>query len=339
MPLAFGRLTVISKFIALLVFASASILPMWAQSSTRLDWQSQESLDILQHAYERAFRVQSNMDRYAVVREYGVIPGLISKDLPQFRPQLTEEQFLLFRNSAWRFDRVDQASKSRIRALAKADRAGHPNTRVLSEDARMKIDALVSERLKEVSSEVRVLHFTFGEAIARQLDENVVQFYAESSSRAFRNVQRWMGLQDNAPGFGHDLKALGVASPKSTLPGGPNCQLVPPDEQQQDDEECYDEGGTYNYENCECEGGGDGGGGGSSVPVHDVTPEIGSVAPNTWNAGTTTAVTITGIGFGTNEPTLSFSDPTIGYSLSSYNSGQIMAEVTVPPTHLMKTSR
>jgi hypothetical protein len=61
----------------------------------------------------------------------------------------------------------------------------------------------------------------------------------------------------------------------------------------------------------------------------DQTPVIYGISPGTWNAGATTPVTFTGQSFGTNAPTLTFSDPTISYTLVSYSDGQIVANITV----------
>jgi hypothetical protein len=63
--------------------------------------------------------------------------------------------------------------------------------------------------------------------------------------------------------------------------------------------------------------------------VGDDTPNITGISPNTWNAGVTTPVVITGQHFGTNAPTLTFSDPNISYALSSYSDGQIVASIAV----------
>jgi hypothetical protein len=61
----------------------------------------------------------------------------------------------------------------------------------------------------------------------------------------------------------------------------------------------------------------------------DQTPVITGISPSVWPAGTTTSVTFTGQYFGTNAPTLTFSDPTITYTLSSYNDQTIIANITV----------
>jgi len=328
MIFASGRLVAISKSIAVFVFAFASTFPMWAQSSTRPDWQSQQNSDVLQHAYLRAFRFQNNMDRLPAVREYGVITWLTPKDLPQFRSQLTKEQFRQFRNSAWRFDQVDQSVRSHIHMVAEADRAAHPGTRVLSEDARMKIDGLVSERLRAVRLEIEALHRGLDDAVARQFDENALRYEAETPVRTSLRTHRWTELQNGVLGTTHDAKALDIAEPRSTDPGGGSCQFIPTDELPGDELACEDEGGDWDTETCECfSGDGDGGG----APP-DLTPIITSVTPNVWNAGSTVSpVTINGNAFGTNRPTLAFSDPSLSHSLSSYNSSQIVAAVTIPP--------
>ncbi|MGA3133615.1 MAG: IPT/TIG domain-containing protein [Terracidiphilus sp.] len=68
----------------------------------------------------------------------------------------------------------------------------------------------------------------------------------------------------------------------------------------------------------------------ATFTVGDSTPVIQGISPSTWPAGATTPVTITGQHFGTNQPKLVFSDPSIGYTLSSYQDTQIQANVTPP---------
>jgi len=69
---------------------------------------------------------------------------------------------------------------------------------------------------------------------------------------------------------------------------------------------------------------------GGSGNVGDQTPVITGIDPSDWDAGTTTAVTISGEYFGTNAPTLGFSPGSgISYSLASYNDTQIVASITV----------
>jgi len=48
--------------------------------------------------------------------------------------------------------------------------------------------------------------------------------------------------------------------------GGSFCPYLTAGEEDEDIEECSDEGGSYDLENCECSGGGSGGGGGGSAP-------------------------------------------------------------------------
>lgn len=68
-----------------------------------------------------------------------------------------------------------------------------------------------------------------------------------------------------------------------------------------------------------------------SVVAPDDTPIVTGIAPSNWPADSTAhQVTFTGQHFGSNSPTLSFSDPSIGYSLLSSSDTQIVAYVTVP---------
>jgi hypothetical protein len=71
-------------------------------------------------------------------------------------------------------------------------------------------------------------------------------------------------------------------------------------------------------------------GGGSNGTVVDATPVITGIDPSVWTPGQMTQVTITGLYFGTNAPTLGFSPSSgISYALSSYSDTQIVAMITV----------
>jgi hypothetical protein len=65
-----------------------------------------------------------------------------------------------------------------------------------------------------------------------------------------------------------------------------------------------------------------------TLNVGDATPQVTSVSPGTWNAGTTTSVTFGGKNFGT-APTLSFSSSQVTATVSSASNTQIVASVTV----------
>ncbi len=100
---------------------------------------------------------------------------------------------------------------------------------------------------------------------------------------------------------------------------------------------CEDGGGVYNLENCSCydgpiEGPSGGGGGGGSVSPANQTPIITGIAPDVWQPGTTTQVTITGEYFGANMPNLLLSPSGgISYSIApgSYGDTQIVAQISV----------
>lgn len=68
------------------------------------------------------------------------------------------------------------------------------------------------------------------------------------------------------------------------------------------------------------------------VTVSDPTPNIISVTPGSWDAGASTPVHISGTGFGTQSPGLSFTDTSgaiSGYSITSYNDTDIYVTVSV----------
>jgi hypothetical protein len=65
--------------------------------------------------------------------------------------------------------------------------------------------------------------------------------------------------------------------------------------------------------------------------VYDATPVITSISPSTWQAGTTTAVTITGRGFGTN-PAVTFSDSYAVFTRGAVSDASIAGTVTINGT-------
>jgi len=71
-------------------------------------------------------------------------------------------------------------------------------------------------------------------------------------------------------------------------------------------------------------------GDGESGTVGDSTPVITGITPGELDSGSTTQLILSGSGFGTNAPTLTFSPASgITYSLTSYDDTEIIAEVTV----------
>jgi hypothetical protein len=68
----------------------------------------------------------------------------------------------------------------------------------------------------------------------------------------------------------------------------------------------------------------------AAFTVGDATPIISSLSPSVWSAGSATTVTINGEHFGTNSPTLSFSDSSISATIASYSDTQIVASIAVP---------
>lgn len=65
--------------------------------------------------------------------------------------------------------------------------------------------------------------------------------------------------------------------------------------------------------------------------VGDATPQVTSISPGTWNAGTTASVTFGGNNFGT-APTLSFSSSDVTASITRASNTQIVANVSVAAT-------
>lgn len=66
----------------------------------------------------------------------------------------------------------------------------------------------------------------------------------------------------------------------------------------------------------------------STFNVGDATPQVTSISPGTWNAGTTMSVTFGGKNFGT-APTLSFNSSQVTATISSSSNTQIVANLTV----------
>jgi hypothetical protein len=260
----------------------------------------------LPHMYEHAFRAQSVMEKQAAKEENRGGSGAAFRDYLRLKFNLSGKQFLEFENSSLRFDRVDQDIKKRIHAEVEAGKAAHLKTQVFSEDAKTKIHNLIAERVSAANEEIQSLHQALGTAATQQLDTAVVSLYSEAQRAKTENKSRQTMV-------GITLNGLKTKSPSPLF-----WRIIKGDDYDYDDDDDDDD----DYD--------DYGGGGIVSPSTDYTPVITGIAPNTWDAGTTQSVTISGEYFGTNSPTLTLSPSTgISYTLVSYNDTQIVASVTV----------
>jgi hypothetical protein len=324
----------ISLFIATVILVGASTLPMRAQDLTQsVNSGQRRTVATLQHMYEHAFRVQSNMEMQALEQESQGSSGSVFRDFLQWRFQLTKEQFLSFESSALRYSTAEKDVRARILRVAETDRAAHPNTRALSENASFRVNGLITERLRAASNEVAVLHQMLGATIAQQPDDKVGKLYAESPRKYASTNAAIDRIAKNGLGIAHGVNTaifptLSTAKPLDIDPGGSNCQFVPADDLQVYANACYDDGGDYNFDTCECDGASGGGSGGGILP--NGTPVITGIDSSDWTSGTSQNVIFNGENFGTSTPTLSFSPGSgIGYALQAANNTQIIANVNV----------
>ena len=241
--------------------------------------------------YEYAFRVQNNLEQSAV--HSGAINGAASGSLLQFNLQLTQDQFQAFRAAAQRFAPADKEVTSRIRALAAADRANHPNTRRLSEETQFQIDSLLSEKLAVATDREAALHRSLNATDAAHLDEKIVILYSEQLKKLSLASALTGGVASSA-GEPSDIRAAiqsvaGVPQPLSIESGTNDCIELPDGVEEGDMEACDDGGGDYDLDTCECDPGG--GGGGAGAPA---SPSVSfSVLTSVAQGGTATvAITV-----------------------------------------------
>ena len=284
--------------------------------------------------YEYAFRIQNNLEQSAINR--GELSGAASGGLLQFNLQLTQDQFQAFRVAAQRFAPADKEVTSRIRALAAADRANHPNTRRLSEETQFQIDTLLSEKLSAATGQEALLRRSLNATDAAQLDAKIVLLYSEQLRKLSLQSGLTGGVASSA-GEPSDIRAAiqsvaGVLQPLSTDPGGSNCLYLPANEEQDDEDTCEDEGGVYDRENCECQPPATGGGGGGSSSP---TPTITGIAPTPLVIGTNGPMGLGGVNFPTTASgaavVLSGSGVTVS-NVSVTDASNISAEYAVAST-------
>ena len=176
----FIAMAVVLSSICMTVLTSVCI-PADAQTLPGIGKSSHRPQATLMQRYQYAFRIQNNLELSAA--SSAPRTGATSAGFLQSNLQLTPSQFAAFRAAAHRFAPVDKEVTSRIRALAAADRAKHPATRRLSEEAQFQIDTLLDEKLAAATEQATVLRRALSAPDAAQLDEKIVVLYSEESRK------------------------------------------------------------------------------------------------------------------------------------------------------------
>jgi hypothetical protein len=292
----------------------------------------------LEVAYFRAFRAYeasthiaapSGKIRASEQTEQDSIPALLN---------LSGNELAVFVDAAISFAKEQRWVQQAKEAIVEQDRASHPGMRSISPQARARVHELFDELELNVIDGVVSIHRAFGPGAAARLDNAVMNGFGSIATAASPSALHFPPpskvSEEPILSGQRRLGALTSINPKFTDPVEDYCTNLTPDEEQYDEDECYNEGAVYDLENCECSiplvngGGGGGGGGGSSTG--DPSPFIRSITPDTWMAGETQSVTIGGLYFGTNEPTLGFTPGSgISYVVSSYSDFQIVASIKV----------
>jgi hypothetical protein len=140
----------------------------------------------------------------------------------------------------------------------------------LSLEGRVKIHEMFSDLKLNTLNGINSIHQALEAADASQLDNAVLSAYGTVrtlvpdgvSSTLFEN-DRQSFIPSGQP------ESSGTVSAKPMYTGPVNCVDSNPDMLQNEIDECEDDGGTYDLDNCTCDGGsgGDGGGGGGAPEV------------------------------------------------------------------------
>lgn len=295
---------------------------------------AQESnLSPLEAAYFRVFRVYNGGNNPQSIRVGVGAPSSAPNDGVIAQLKLTGDELTAFKDAASSFAKEQRWVQAETNAIVAQDLATHPKTHRLSALAKAQVHELFGELELSAAHGVESIHRDLGPAAAERLDAAVMHAFGSTTAptRApvgspIRGGQRPVGSDMNS------LKA-GIAKPMMTN-NEAECLLTPADELQDEVDDCGDEGGDFDYSDCGCNGGDDGGGGGGGGgggPMVDQTPVITSITPVDWLSGTTTnPVTINGLYFGTNAPSLSFSPGSgISYTILTYSNTQITASIKV----------
>jgi hypothetical protein len=214
----------------------------------------------LLRSYEYVFRLQDKSEILAQQQDDSGNSGELLRNTLQSRLALTPDQFSLFREAALRFNSAGESLEHQRLIASRENTAIDPSHNVLSANTHSKMNELQRAKLKALAKEIDTLHGVLGASNARQLDSYVSKLYSESPVQNKVQTQQLRVTQADT--------MLGVEAkdtPLYSMPGNNYCTDLTYEEEQDDDDACGDEGGSYDLENCECDTGPEGGGGGSGA--------------------------------------------------------------------------
>lgn|GEM_PF-6712662 len=210
--------------------------------------------------------------RYAF-RQAGISPTGTLQNL-----NLNTEQQAQFQQAASDYMLTQTRIQNQINTVIERDWASHPQTTHLTALARASIRTIFGSLTRNETVLVDLIHQNLDATTVRQMDEAVVALYsnekqnsppsgtliANHRTASTRSILRFNGTILQESGSAHPMVAPGG--------GGNYCSELTADEEDAEDEECADEGGEYDLENCTCyDSSGDGGGGGGGDPTPIIT--------------------------------------------------------------------
>ena len=270
-------------------------LVLTAQASFGMEQSNQQVSQQLLAAYHYAFYLYDRAGSIAPATADK--PGYPSSDSLRRDLGLSSSEFALFGKAASDFRQLEQTTQAQIESVERADLLAHPNTRGLTPAAKAQIHSLFLAMRQRESDAIKGIHLGLDRNTAVTLDASTASLYiqARAQTRA-QNI-----LQSTSTPLLGQTKNLSSnhIQPEFSEPG--NCL----DEQEEDDE-CVDGGGSFDLEDCTCDGGaggGEGGGGGGESPFPTVVVSTASAAYGQAFDPQITATVTSGVGSGVGAPT------------------------------------
>jgi hypothetical protein len=294
-------------------------LVLTAQASFGMEQSNQQVSQQLLAAYHYAFYLYDHAGEIAQIHAKAGYP---SSDSLRRDLGLSSSEFALFGKAASDFRQLEQTTQAQIESVERADLLAHPNTRGLTPAAKAQIHSLFLAMRQRESDAIKGIHLGLDRNTAVTLDASTASLYiqARAQTRA-QNI-----LQSTSTPLLGQTKNLSSnrIQPEFSEPG--NCL----DEQEEDDE-CVDGGGSFDLEDCTCDGGaggGEGGGGGGGTdPFPMVTVTSASAQYGQAFDDPITAIVASQAGSGIDAPTptgsvdFSMRDPNSDPGTPAYQSG------------------
>jgi pimeloyl-ACP methyl ester carboxylesterase len=163
-----------------MLFVALTIGSAQSQNPVEYDATGHLAPATLPHMYRYAFRVHNSLEALASEQEKTRGSGASVSGAIRYELGLSEADFAVFEDSAYRFGRSDKDLKRQIAAIRKADWVRHPRTWALSEAARTQVHALLAQGESDLTNEVALLKAGLSPKGAAALDAQIVHFYSKN---------------------------------------------------------------------------------------------------------------------------------------------------------------